>query len=596
MKRLLVFVTLCAAFPLDAHAQSPAVPIVSGKTTVPRVIKYSGVLSDPADAARIGSIAVTFAIYGEPTGGAPLWHETHNVQLDAQGRYTVLLGSVNQVPADIFSANAARWLGVQVLGDAEAEQTRVMLLSVPYALKAQDAETLGGLPVSAFILKEASNDDEVVAGTRAKRSALSGAAAKSLDAGIVNATGGGTIDSIPKFGATDTLTDSIITEKLVSSELRIGIGMGLSNPVSKLQINGRMTAEGFDIITSAEDSVHITNSHALGSAIEANASSTSGGQTTAVYASTESSNGTGIFAVALAAPSAPGDTSFGVIGYTWNPGAAILGLSVANDVGAFGGFPTFPERTGIYAGVNSSTAQPLVVQNRHASGTRLISARNSAGTEVIGMTTGGNITATGTVAATSFSGSGAGLTGVTAASATMAAALASDPPACVANRFVTDIAATGALTCAQPSTANLSDGSTLATKTYADTETTRAQAAEAKLAVRGINYIAGCDSCNLLQTTDSEKTIYMNVVGPMTINQVTCISDLGSPTINLQRDDGSATNLLSSDLACTAAGATSTGFVSGEAALGLNDKLDFYVTGGTGSAHRVTVVIKATVN
>ena len=38
----------------------------------------------------------------------------------------------------------------------EVEQPRVLLVSVPYALKAADADTLGGLPASAFVLAGAS--------------------------------------------------------------------------------------------------------------------------------------------------------------------------------------------------------------------------------------------------------------------------------------------------------------------------------------------------------------------------------------------------------------------------------------------------------
>jgi hypothetical protein len=40
--------------------------------------------------------------------------------------------------------------GVQVQG--QAEQPRVLLVSAPYALKAGDAGTIGGLPPSAFVL------------------------------------------------------------------------------------------------------------------------------------------------------------------------------------------------------------------------------------------------------------------------------------------------------------------------------------------------------------------------------------------------------------------------------------------------------------
>ncbi len=65
---------------------------------------------------------------------------------------SVILGSTaaEGLPDDVFSFGDARWLGVQPAG--QPERARVMLLSVPYALKAEDVQTLGGLPDSAFML------------------------------------------------------------------------------------------------------------------------------------------------------------------------------------------------------------------------------------------------------------------------------------------------------------------------------------------------------------------------------------------------------------------------------------------------------------
>jgi len=49
-----------------------------------------------------------------------------------------------------LDSGEARWLGVQPEG--QTEQPPILLLGVPYALKAGDAETWGGLPASAFVL------------------------------------------------------------------------------------------------------------------------------------------------------------------------------------------------------------------------------------------------------------------------------------------------------------------------------------------------------------------------------------------------------------------------------------------------------------
>jgi hypothetical protein len=78
--------------------------------------------------------------------------ETQNVTADAEGNYSVQLGATKPrgLPLDLFSSGEARWLGVRI--NNGEEQPRVLLLSVPYALKAADAETVGGLPPSAFVL------------------------------------------------------------------------------------------------------------------------------------------------------------------------------------------------------------------------------------------------------------------------------------------------------------------------------------------------------------------------------------------------------------------------------------------------------------
>jgi len=124
---------------------------------VPRLVKFAGTLKDEQGKARTEVVGVTFAVYKEQEGGAALWLETQNVELDEQGHYTVLLGSTKSegLPLELFTAGEPRWLGVQVNLPKEVEQARVLLVSVPYALKAADADTLGGKPVSSFVLTNA---------------------------------------------------------------------------------------------------------------------------------------------------------------------------------------------------------------------------------------------------------------------------------------------------------------------------------------------------------------------------------------------------------------------------------------------------------
>lgn len=153
MKRILVstavILLLCAVW---SRAQSSA----TQQTLVPRVSKFSGTVKDEKGQPKIGVVGITFALYKDQEGGAPLWIETQNVPVDSKGGYTVLLGSTKAegLPVDLFTSGEAHWLGVQVQG--QPEQPRVPLTAALYALKAVDAETLGGKPASAFMAASAS--------------------------------------------------------------------------------------------------------------------------------------------------------------------------------------------------------------------------------------------------------------------------------------------------------------------------------------------------------------------------------------------------------------------------------------------------------
>jgi hypothetical protein len=116
------------------------------------LIRFNGHALDEAGHPMQGVVGVTFAIYEEQSGGAPLWQETQNLTADANGRFRALLGASSPAGAlaELFSSGDARWLGVLTHSPGVSEQPRVLLVSVPYAMQAANAGTLGGLPASAF--------------------------------------------------------------------------------------------------------------------------------------------------------------------------------------------------------------------------------------------------------------------------------------------------------------------------------------------------------------------------------------------------------------------------------------------------------------
>jgi hypothetical protein len=129
-----------------------AIATLAPAQTPPRMVRFTGAVRPVAGPLQPGLATLTFCIYADNEADGALWTETQAVVLDAEGRFTAVLGSTQPdgLPLELFAGGDARWLGVS--GDGLAPQPRVMLLSVPYALKAADADTVGGKPLSAFVL------------------------------------------------------------------------------------------------------------------------------------------------------------------------------------------------------------------------------------------------------------------------------------------------------------------------------------------------------------------------------------------------------------------------------------------------------------
>src|SRR6266446_1251255 len=215
--------------PVSAEPQAPSrtvqtPPEVVPALPVPRLVKFAGTMKDELGKPRTGMVGVTFAIYKEQEGGAALWLETQNVELDEQGLYTVLPGSTKNegLPLELFTSGEPRWLGVQVNLPKELEQPRVLLVSVPYALKAADAETLGGKPLSSFVLASPSSGSGTGVGTVFPSTGAIGAA---------TIGGGGTQNFVAKFDATGA---NVVNSSIFDTGTNVGIGT--SSPARTLHL------------------------------------------------------------------------------------------------------------------------------------------------------------------------------------------------------------------------------------------------------------------------------------------------------------------------------------------------------------------------
>jgi hypothetical protein len=197
MRQVCVVVTIMFGLLISSRA-ALAQSAQADASAVPRVMNVTGVFR-PADGQPPAAVeTVTLSIYADPEGGTPVWQETQQVTLDERGRYTVLLGATRAdgIPAAVM-ATGAQWLSTHFERTSEVEGARVRLTSVPYALRAADADTLGGRPAADYLLATNPTGDGKSA-TTATRSDIAAPA--------------GTANFLPKYVDAVNLGDSALYE------------------------------------------------------------------------------------------------------------------------------------------------------------------------------------------------------------------------------------------------------------------------------------------------------------------------------------------------------------------------------------------------
>lgn len=211
LRTLLLFVALTGAS-LWAQ-QHPVPPGFRYTFTVPRAEIA------PGDAP----LSLTVRIYMLADDNSPVWTENFTATPDSSGRVTLLIGSTRAggLPPALFSGNDARWIGVQA-GDGP-EFPRQAIVSVPYALKARDADHLGGLPASAYLTspsRATTSSDNTFRTTTTGTTTYTNVAPAS-------------INMVPKFIDATELGSSQITDT------GLGVGVGTTTPAEMLDIQGR---------------------------------------------------------------------------------------------------------------------------------------------------------------------------------------------------------------------------------------------------------------------------------------------------------------------------------------------------------------------
>ena len=110
----------------------------SATTASTGTIAYQGRLADSRGAPLTSTENMIFRLYGQASGGAPLWTEqwtgSNGVQV-SDGLFNVMLGSLTPIPQSVITGNSTLFLGITVGTDDEMSP-RVQLGSVPWAVQA----------------------------------------------------------------------------------------------------------------------------------------------------------------------------------------------------------------------------------------------------------------------------------------------------------------------------------------------------------------------------------------------------------------------------------------------------------------------------
>lgn len=117
---------------------------------VPPGFNIQGRLTDANGVNREGNYSIKFTLFDAPTAGTEFWTRTYTALTVRNGNFQTALGDTAGQPmlSDIFATSDSRYLEIQVLsgpGISNPEQPlvpRQQLVSVPYAMRADSAETL----------------------------------------------------------------------------------------------------------------------------------------------------------------------------------------------------------------------------------------------------------------------------------------------------------------------------------------------------------------------------------------------------------------------------------------------------------------------
>ena len=234
--------------------------------SVPPMISYQGKLMQPSGASvPDGAYAIQFAIYDLPTGGTALWSEPNPSVQVKNGLFSVLIGSINNLPGNIFD-NAERYFALKVGTDPEMTP-RQKIATVAFSFRANVAATVDdGAITTAKLADQSVTAAKLMPGAATPTGTVSMFAASSPPAGWLVCDGSAVSRTtyaalFGLTGATYGAGDGSTTFNL--PDLRTRVAVGLSSTVTEFNALGMTGGEVKHTLSVAEmpSHTHVQNAH-----------------------------------------------------------------------------------------------------------------------------------------------------------------------------------------------------------------------------------------------------------------------------------------------------------------------------------------------
>jgi hypothetical protein len=257
--------------------------IQAASAEIPQAINYQGYLTDDlGDPVDDGDYSIVFKIYDSAEDGTLLWASVRTNVWVENGLFSCKLGPFQD---NLFASDTSRWLAIRIGADPDDISPRSQLIAVSYAyhaLRADSAEAGGGWVEDGSAVRLQEESDLVGIGTSSPTHRLHIIGSESNPLLNVEKMGPGRgvrvytssacalwVENSGNHGlrVTNANGDGIHVTQAGgyagyfngTGYFRDNVGIGVSAPGEKLEVDGTIKTTGFNMLTGASDGYVLTS-------------------------------------------------------------------------------------------------------------------------------------------------------------------------------------------------------------------------------------------------------------------------------------------------------------------------------------------------